>query len=230
MLDQRQPHASYDAQSQLASYDAPSLQTHKSLDRAFHHFNRALFDGRLPDVHITVHRKRNARGYFWAEQFKHRESGEIVDEIALNPDSMGRTLPDVLSTLVHEMVHLWQQHEGKPSKTGHNKEWAAKMDDVGLTPTSTGMEGGKRTGRNMTHMIVPGGPFDIACADLIAEGFELPWFTDPKPSLGVKKKDLSKVKHTCPDCGANAWGKLGINLICGKCDTGLQPDESAGEA
>ncbi len=208
----------------FASYDTPSQQTYQSLDRAFAHFNRELFSNRLTDVHMVVHRKRNARGYFWHEQFKHRESGERVDEIALNPDHMGRTLPEILSTLVHEMVHLWQQHDGKPSKSGHNKEWAAKMDSVGLTPTSTGAEGGKRTGRNMTHMIVPGGPFDVSCTALLAQGFDLPWFTEappPKP----KKKDLSKVKHTCPECNANAWGKLGISLVCGACNVTLIADE-----
>lgn len=210
----------------FASYDTPSQQTYQGLDRAFAHFNRILFENRLPDVHMVVHRKRNARGYFHQEQFKHRESGERIDAIALNPDSMGRTLPEVLSTLVHEMVHLWQQHEGKPGKGGHNKEWAAKMDSIGLTPTSTGAPGGKRTGRNMTHMIDAGGPFDVACSELLVAGFDLPWFTEappPKP----KKKDLSKVKHTCPDCDANAWGKIGINLVCGSCNATMFADEAA---
>lgn len=209
-----------------ASYDTPSAQTYQGLDRAFAHFNSELFSNRLPDVHMVVHRKRRANGYFWQEQFRHRDTGERVDEIALNPDTMGRTLPEVLSTLVHEMVHLWQQHEGKPSKSGHNKEWAAKMDQVGLTPTSTGTEGGKRTGRNVTHMIDPDGPFDRSCAKLLSDGFALPWFTEralPKP----KKKDTSKVKHSCPSCGANAWGKLGINLKCGSCELALEPVEAA---
>lgn len=209
----------------IASYETPTLQTFQALDRAFHFFNQHLFNNRLPDVHFTIHRKRGARGYFWAEQFKHRESGERVDEIALNPDSMDRTLPAVLSTLVHEMVHLRQQHEGKPSKTGHNKEWAKMMDEIGLTPTSTGVEGGKRTGRSVNHMIDEGGPFQVRCDELIATGFDLPWFTSPQLKVSAKKKDLSKVKHTCPDCNANAWGKLGIKLVCGACDQPMGADE-----
>lgn len=211
---------------EVTSYDTPTLQTYKSLDRAFSFFNLHLFENRLPDVHIVVHRKRNAHGYFHAEQFKHRESGERVDEIALNPESMGRTLPEILSTLVHEMVHLWQQHDGKPGKGGHNMEWAAKMDSIGLTPTSTGELGGKRTGRNMTHMIDLCGPFDVRCNELLAAGFELPWFTEA-PIRAPKAKDLSKVKHTCPGCDANAWGKLGIKLVCGACEEPLIADGEA---
>jgi hypothetical protein len=57
-----------------------------------------------------------------------------------------------LSTLVHEMVHVWQQHCGTPSKRGyHNKEWATKMKSVGPQPSSTGMVGGKETGQRMSH-------------------------------------------------------------------------------
>lgn len=227
MLDEQKPlfeGAKAPGFGENASYDTPTIQTYQALDRAFNFFNRHLFNNRLPDVHIVVHRKRGARGYFWAEQFKHRESGERIDEIALNPDSMGRTLPEILSTLVHEMVHLRQQHEGKPAKTGHNKEWAAMMDEIGLTPTSTGQEGGKRTGRNVTHMIVPGGPFSSFCEQILSTGLDLPWFTDPQLRASSKKKDLSKVKHTCPDCNANAWGKLGIKLVCGTCDRSLIAD------
>jgi len=37
------------------------------------------------------------------------------------------------------MVHQWQQHHGKPGRRGyHNKQWAAKMNSVGLVPTHTG--------------------------------------------------------------------------------------------
>jgi hypothetical protein len=36
------------------------------------------------------------------------------------------------------MVHLWQHHHGKPSRTGyHNKEWATMMKAVGLIPSDT---------------------------------------------------------------------------------------------
>ena len=212
----------------FASYDAPSMQTYHALDRAFNFFNLNLFNNRLPDVHFVIHRKRGAHGYFWAEQFKHRDSGERVDEIALNPDSMGRSLPEILSTLVHEMVHLRQQHEGTPPKSGgHNKEFASMMDAVGLTPTATGAEGGKRTGRKMSHMIDPGGLFDVSCNELLATGLALPWFTNP-PERAPKKKDTSKVKHTCPQCDVNAWGKLGIRLVCGECDTAMVADDAVG--
>ena len=32
------------------------------------------------------------------------------------------------------------------------------------------------------------------------------------------KKDTSKMKFSCPECGQNAWAKIGANLVCGICE------------
>jgi hypothetical protein len=104
-----------------------------------------------------------------------------------------------LATLVHEMVHLEQDHFGTPSRSGyHNKEWAAWMDRVGLTPSNTGAPGGKRTGQQVTHYIVPDGPFAHAYA---ARQFDDLYFDRAKAQDGPRKR---KTKYTCPGCGLNA--------------------------
>lgn len=196
-----------------------SRKVYDSLHDAFDHFNETLFDNRLPPVMITLHRKRNARGYFWADQWRREDDDDLqMPEIALNPEHMGRTPAEVLSTLVHEMVHHQQQVEGTPPKSPyHNKEWASMMDAVGLQPTTTGTEDGARTGRNCTHLIEAGGRFAVSCEKLLERNdFDISWFTVPK--VTEKKKDLSKVKHICPDCGDKVWGKQGIYVVCGTCD------------
>jgi transcription elongation factor Elf1 len=40
-----------------------------------------------------------------------------------------------------------------------------------------------------------------------------------------KKKAASKTRFTCPECGANAWGKAGLNLVCGDCDACMEVEE-----
>jgi predicted SprT family Zn-dependent metalloprotease len=57
----------------------------------------------------------------------------------MHPGFMGlRSVEEVLSTLVHEMVHHWQQHEGTPSKSKpHNREWGSKMRSVGMVASDT---------------------------------------------------------------------------------------------
>jgi hypothetical protein len=44
-----------------------------------------------------------------------------VHELALNPDNFtGRTDEMILSTLAHEMAHVWQQTYGKPPRRPSN--------------------------------------------------------------------------------------------------------------
>ncbi len=67
------------------------------------------------------------------------------------------------------MCHLWQHHFGTPSRTGyHNKEWAAKMREVGLIPSDTGKPGGKDTGQKVSDYLEEGGRFERACTAFLA--------------------------------------------------------------
>ena len=119
-----------------------------------------------------MQRHKGAYGYFSGDRFASIDDPEeVTDEIALNPAHFARRTPtQTLSTLVHEMVHLWQHHLGTPSRNGyHNKEWAAKMREVGLIPTDTGQPGGKDTGQKVTHIIEEGGRFDKACTAFLAK-------------------------------------------------------------
>ena len=169
---------------------------------------------------MTLQRKPKMNGYFWAQQFASRIEGETTtDELAMNPDGfIGRSDEQILSTLVHEMVHVWQQAEGKPSrKAYHNQQWAEKMKAVGLHPSSTGAPGGKETGQQMTHYIIQGGPFQKACAKLLKDGFKLNWQSRPDAAGTAAKKKPTRAKFTCPDCGMNAWAKPEAVLICGAC-------------
>lgn len=93
------------------SYDKNAItpQEYGGLQKAFTHLNRELFGGALPNVFITYQRKANSRGYFGADHFAERDGSQQQHEIALNPAAfVGRTDEQIVSTLLHEMVHLWQ--------------------------------------------------------------------------------------------------------------------------
>ena len=197
----------------------PTKDTYLQLDRAYDHFNTALFNDALPPCVLVLHRKKGAYGYFWGSTWSERHGKQLTDEIALNPETFAqRSLEEVLSTLVHEMCHLQQHHFGKPSRNGyHNKEWAQMMEQVGLIPTDTGLLGGKKTGQKMTHIIAPEGRFITACTQLLTEGFTIPWHARTRDASTARKKAASKTKYTCQACGTNAWAKPGTALICGTC-------------
>jgi hypothetical protein len=121
----------------------------------------------------------------------------------------------ILSTLVHEMVHVWQETYGEPSRRGyHNRQWAEKMQAVGLQPSSTGEPGGMETGQAMSHYILQEGKYAGAFAKLAGSGLQLHW---QSVQSGRGAKVSSKRKFTCPECQQNAWAKPGAVLICGSC-------------
>jgi len=208
----------------------PTQRTYTSLDAAYGHFNDDLFDGRLPPCLITMQRKKGARGYFSGERFASLDSlQEVSDEIALNPTHFSRrTTTQTLSTLVHEMVHLWQHHFGKPSRNGyHNREWAAKMREVGLVPSDTGALGGKETGQRVSHYIQGGGRFERSCSTYLATGTATLYHDRAGDQIAIKtraKKAASKTRYTCPKCGLKAWAKPDASLICGGCHEAMRPD------
>jgi predicted SprT family Zn-dependent metalloprotease len=189
-----------------------------TLDAAFDFFNRELFDGDLPPTIITLQRQAGSYGYYSAQRFESRAKSTVrTDEIALNPATFKeRHDGDILSTLVHEMVHHWQLHFGNPGRGRyHNKEWADHMELVGLIPSNTGQPGGKRTGQQMTHYIQPNGRFFHACRKLLKNGAQVEWQSREPESR--TKPPVSKQKYSCPECGLNAWAKPGVHLVCGEC-------------
>ena len=151
-----------------------------------------------------------------------------TDEIALNPQHFLFGAREVVGTLVHEMVHLWHKHFGSnPPKNGyHNKEWGQKMEEIGLIPSNTGAPGGKQTGVKMSHYIEKDGPFDLAFQKLEKSG-QIYLYQDRGTGRdgNPKKKDKSKIKHTCPGCQMNIWGKEGIKVSCVECDEELVMEE-----
>jgi SprT-like family len=212
----------------------PTLEAYGELQTAYDHYNRVLFHDALPTCLITLHREgHRVLGYFSHKRFVRLTDGRTAtDEIAMNPIHFaGRTLTAVLSTLAHEMVHLWQAHLGKPSrKAYHNKEWAEMMKAIGLQPSDTGEPGGKETGQKMNHYVTPGGAFDKATDVLLQDGFTLSWADAAILDKVIKpKKSGARVKYTCPGCGANAWGKGELHLICADCNHSMIGDTPEGE-
>lgn len=204
---------------------APTSRNYAAFQIAFDHFNAALFDGQLPPALITFQRKKNSMGYFSPERFKERVGKGTVSEIALNPTYFATKPPiEICQTLVHEQAHQWQMHFGKPSRTGyHNKEWAAKMEEIGLMPSSTGQPGGRKVGQKMADYVIPGGRFEQAAKELMARGDYAPYVEhgmysdDDASEAKEKKKKDSKQKYSCETCGFNVWAKPDAHIICGDC-------------
>ena len=219
---------------------APTMIQYSEFDKAFDYLNGALFGGELPKVLVTFSRKPRMLGYYSPDRWERTNDPEDrAGELSFNPDSFeSRTAEDVLGTLTHEMAHCWQSHFGHPSRPGyHNVEWGTKMQAIGLMPSNTGQPGGGKTGQQMTHYIIDGGLFAGAAADLLALGWSIQYLDRsgrfpaapgpaPAPGKGGKvapkgKAAPTRAKFVCGQCKAAAWGKPGLNLVCGDCQVAM---------
>lgn len=225
----------------------PTQEQFDALNKAYQYFNQVLFGGQLPGCILNFSRKKGTHGFMAPGRWRRvGEDDYTTHEISLTPYTLYREPILVFSTLVHEQAHLWQWEFGTPSRTGyHNKEWAEKMEEIGLMPSDTGAPGGKKTGQHMTHYIIEGGQYEQAFHAMPKE-YTLPFTSlegdlikslltggaggvtgkpgEPEPGKGggTTGKTREKTKYTCPGCGVNVWGKPSLNLLCGDCNETMQ--------
>ena len=219
----------------------PTDVAHAELQHAFVFLNLRLFQSQLVDALITLQRKNpRCLGYFSANRFGNTRVADVVDEIAMNPQHFKVEPIEILQTLAHEMVHMWQAHYGarKSKKAYHNAEWGAKMEAIGLMPSNTGEPGGKKTGQQMMDYVIPGGLFERAARELVDGGFRPTYYDrdQPKPKGGAgapegdggdeeaepASSSGKRKKWVCPSCAGQAWGKAGFRLKCFECDVVLE--------
>jgi hypothetical protein len=205
----------------------PTAETCQALDRVYQKFNVKLFGGELRNPLITVQRLRGRYGCFAGARYLCRDDERQADAIILDARHWGpqRSTMEQLSTVAHEMVHLWQYHHGKGSRGPyHNRQFSRRMLEIGLVTSSTGAPGGKPTGSKISHYILPGGAFEGLCTTLLNDGFVLPYYERQRGNDGGLRRRMiakaqSKSAYTCPDCDppVNVWGKPGLRILCGVC-------------
>jgi predicted SprT family Zn-dependent metalloprotease len=192
---------------------------YEGLQKAYDRFYKELFDGELPQCLITLQRKTNILGFYRKSAFTNSKN-ENIAEIALNPDYfLGRTINEILSTLVHEQAHLFCDVRGYVSRKGwHSRQWCEVMkEQCGLQPVSC--KDGKDCdagGAKMTHRIVEGDLFDTVCQQLLTEvTFDLTNILEIKKE---KEKKTTKFIYICSECNEEVTAKKeGLKLICGDC-------------
>jgi hypothetical protein len=212
--------------TQFAS--GPSYETWiSSWNFSFSHFNERLFDGELPHPLFTYTRLTCVVQLRW-EYYADRD-GRRAHGLAFNAARL-KTLTDEerLSVLVYGMAQM-KRYLTLPRPTdGYCDAGLARiMSDVGLIPSSTGEQGGAKTGYRMGYIIEPGGPFDAACRDLLATGFTIKYIEKAglanvgEAEAKRMRKNGSKTKFSCSECKQNAWAKHTAKLKCGACDLAM---------
>lgn len=195
----------------------PTKEQFAAYQGAYDYFNAVLFGGKLKPCLLNFGaRRKRTMGYFWSARWT-RGDGSVTHEISLNPDLLRFPLRTTMDTLVHEMTHQWQHDYGTPSRPAyHNREWADKMESLGLIPSNTGKPGGKRTGQRVSDYVDENGAFAKAFKDM-PDSVALPWLSGCPDASKPPPKNKNKVKYVC-ECGTSIWGKSGLFVMCCECE------------
>lgn len=91
----------------------PTIDFYQTIQYAYDFYNKELFASELNPVLLTLRATNSdktnltVKGYYHKKAFSYKNGA--VSEIALNVNAFYNTsIVDILSTLVHEMVHQWR--------------------------------------------------------------------------------------------------------------------------
>lgn len=99
------------------------------LRRAHESFNKEKFNGELAVIPILVSRRMRSR----LGHYTHRDPSGGKSEIVISRRHVRRHgWNDALETLIHEMIHQWQDESGRA--IDHGREFRAKAREVGIHP------------------------------------------------------------------------------------------------
>jgi predicted SprT family Zn-dependent metalloprotease len=186
-----------------------------------------------------------------ADALYDKSTAEKIQYMGINPYYLDRSVKDVLSTICHELCHIYENAFIHIARNGyHDKQWEKLMLDCGLQPKYL-----NKSKTAVSHTIIEGGEFEKFVRDFVEENgedfFSLCSYSrildlkvrkelglsegegdEPKPDNAgktIKKYNRNKVKYTCPSCDAKVWGKTGLNIECSDCECSFTEELSGGE-
>lgn len=191
------------------------------LHRAFKLFNENLFDGELPEPAILIQSRGNKKltlGWCTVKQvWKNEMTKEEKYEINLVAEGLNRGIYPVMTTLLHEMVHLHNLvnniKDVSRSNTYHNMKFKKVAEAHGLLVEHADKIGWSLSKlQGLTMDLIDMNHFDEAVFSF--GRIDLDFDDAGKPR---KKKKTSSRKYICPNCGGTVRTSKDMNILCGDC-------------
>lgn len=200
------------------------------LEKAFRVLNEEYFDGLLEEPIVTVASTPRSFGHVSVPKVW-RKGEESRHELNIGSGTLDRPVENVIATLLHEMVHLWNIREGiqDTSRGGsyHNKKFRDAAQARALSISYD-----KRIGWSVTE------PTPELCDLIIAQGWsEIDMarrefsFTPRGKGTGnatggttpTASRTSSTRKYVCPCCGMSVRATKTVNVMCGDCNETMVP-------
>ena len=200
-------------------------------------------------VFVTIQSRGKRRAYGWCYIVPNWVDGEdkgIAYEINIAAETLGKPLEETYTTLVHEMVHLYNCQEGIKDTAArsdrHNKKFGATCDLIGLAnraDASLGWtthckweESGAELHEILENYKQEGRPELLQVKRKDDKG------TVWKPTGGeggdngeggeststTKKRKSNQIKYVCPCCGTSVRATKKVNIMCADCKEIMLPE------
>lgn len=188
-----------------------------SLQASFNAINRDFYNGELEKVIITVKEGKKKGAFGWIETAKNwKQNGKDRHEINISADYLGeRTVRQTITTLMHEMVHLYnlQNNIKDTTRSGiyHNKNFKKTAEEHGLQVEQVDQIGWSRTTATEET------------AKWIEENIPIKSFnvykqtTEKITTTGTKTKQSYR-KYICPKCGLIVRATKDCRISCMQCN------------
>lgn len=195
-------------------------ELNKQFEELYDVFNKEYFDNKLPPCVITIQEDSTRVGsYGWCtSQPVWKENKKEYYEINMCAEHNARTVTDVASTLLHEMVHLDNIGKGvKDTSRGgtyHNNKFKENAEQHHLIVGDKDKYGWHKT------------TLDDTARELALSVFgqiHLHRVSDPKaPKV---RKPSSTRKYVCPFCEMSVRATKEVRILCYDCQCLMEVEE-----
>lgn len=201
------------------------------LEKMFRQLNTDSFGGELEEPIITIQTTPGAYGHVTVGKlWKRGEGDEWRHELNISADWLDRPIENVVATMLHEMVHLYNiQNDVQDCSRGgsyHNKRFKEEAEKHMLR-----IEKDEKYGWTITH------PTEELIDYIISQGWEefqmcrgFGWAISGgsgakggdkatgKPTKGgTKAKGSNSRRYVCPGCGAIVRTTKDLEIVCKPC-------------
>ena len=194
------------------------------LEKIFRVLNAHYFSGELEEPIITIQSTPRAYGHVTVAKAWHKQNGEQRHELNIGAGTLDRPIESVVSTLLHEMVHLYNLQNGiqdcSRGGTYHNKKFrnAAVARDLDISYDSRIGWSITQPTETLIDFIITEGWSDICMGR--DEGFSsrgIGGKAGGQAGRPAIPKPSSTRKYICPCCGNSVRATKSVNIICGDC-------------
>lgn len=194
------------------------------LEKIFRALNAKYFDNELEEPIITVQSTPRAYGHVTVGK-TWRRGEEYRHELNIGAGTLDRPIENVVATMLHECVHLFNMQHGiqdcsRSSREYHNKKFkaAAEARDLAISYDP-------RIGWSITE------PTEALLDFIIEQGWQdirinrMEWSgarpgkggTGAAPGTGTKNPNSHSIKYQCPCCGTSVRATKVVRIMCADC-------------